>query len=758
MKQGGAVFMTKACCSQMVTRLLVVGAIFLLSPVFSYAARPQTTNLVQNLLLKQSQNQTTVVVQGTRTPVFSSFRLHNPHRLVIDLSNADLRSLASSMHYRVGLVRHIGVQQFSSSTTRMGRLVLHLKGASQWTLKRKGTQLVVTLSGNTTTAKATSGTNAVSAKVRPVLRARSRGPVVRRSGVLSGPQGRRGSRLRRVFASNGRLFFRLSGVVGQYEVLQLRNPSRLVVDLYRVRKAFRGNVQVSCDTHGLSSVRFGRHKRKLRIVLDSCSKRPFQSFKAVAARRGLRVQFALKAKTSTGQILQPLAAATKSRVEVKHIGLSETTSASVLMIRTNSRNPVARVIQTAGGYTLRLQGAVLPSRLSQKMDTSDFRGVIREIKPVQRGSFVEIRVKSSQTVPTQLRRKGEVLLWSFLMPRKKLIVANKKYKNLLSKDAPLNSVERLHLVRQELDDEIEIALGKGRKTKAVDLQITRSKIDDALKGASPEFKQADVLERGMQEQAEGMAFEGITKITGKKDDNLASLSNQLFNQSLDTRQFKEITSKLTQKTRKDLMNVYLDDLTRKYTADTSMRRLFKDTQEQNKFMMLLKGDPNAKKKMQSLKDMDKIVKAIQSSREVMAGSATLNKQVATKVQDMHSLPGKLIKGVVNGSAREIKDAIVGATVGSAPIVNELMLNMDAKMQKSFYDFIINPKNVSKFVKVLNRLDDVKDFKTRAQLKEYLKKSGLEFIPGANRLINTERFMNAVAPKIGVQAGKEIGRK
>lgn len=245
----------------------------------------------------------------------------------------------------------------------------------------------------------------------------------------------------------------------------------------------------------------------------------------------------------------------------------------------------------------------------------------------------------------------------------------------------------------------------------------------------------------------------ILQLAKKSPEQMTRVSDELFNSSFDINQFNTVTKKLSKETRKQILNDFFDKISKKYTAQTSMKRLFDDTLQSNKFMSLLSGDPNAKKKLKALKDIDKIIKNMQSSRQIMTNSTTANKLTEISPKNMQGFVSKMFRAVSNGNGREISDAMIGGAIGSAPVFHEASLRMTSKDEKAFFDFIVNPKNTKKFVKVLQNLNNYGNISTESQIKQFLLRSGLDKIDGFRRVLYSKPFRNKVYNLIAKEQGR-----
>ena len=332
--------------------------------------------------------------------------------------------------------------------------------------------------------------------------------------------------------------------------------------------------------------------------------------------------------------------------------------------------------------------------------------------------------------------------------------AGKKFTNLTDEKAPMNSVERLHLARQLLDDDLAQAKAKSRKTEFRDLQITRDKLDNALK-QDDKFAKADGLERAMHQDLEKMSLDGVAKLANKRDDTLHTIGKDLFSDAYPENKFFAVRNKLSQETRKALAASYMDDVMSKYKANTAMRRIFENKRVENKFMALLRDDPNAKHKIKAIKNVDKIIKNMQSSRSVMENSTTLNKAIDVSRTVTPSLFGRMSSAILKGDGRGIVDSLIGQSVASAGAVKEIMLDMTEKEQDAFFNFIINPQNTKKFLRVIQGLEDTKSKNlNKLGWERLISNTKFNKIAGFGRLLDNPESRAKIIQQISKEIGKD----
>lgn len=194
-------------------------------------------------------------------PEFSLFRLQNPARVVVDVPGADVSGLSTPAPR--GLVTAITTTQFRGRTGPVGRVVIVLAKEADVDAQWQNGAIVVQARPSTSTS--TPAPAPTAASIKP---AAGETPVI----VLEGDsEAAVGHRLQDVIAKDqdgGALVqLKTDGQVARYEVDEVVDPPRLVIDLYGV--ATDGNSERAFAGTALKGARIGKHGDKTRIVLDA---------------------------------------------------------------------------------------------------------------------------------------------------------------------------------------------------------------------------------------------------------------------------------------------------------------------------------------------------------------------------------------------------------------------------------------------------------------------------------------------------------
>ncbi len=197
----------------------------------------------------------TVTVQtaepvGYRYTVYDSFE---PIRVVIDFPGMEVSDIAASTPVNKGVVQEIRTVGFALSSGKLARVEILLTKAAEYQVSLDGKNFNVTFTGDNNP----SGKKA--SKVAPTVPSPSVPVAVDASAdakVLSN-----------VSLSAGRAILATNGKIGKLNYFALKNPPRLVVDVYNVKPGFKERSFPA--EAGFKTVRVGIYNDKTRLVFDA---------------------------------------------------------------------------------------------------------------------------------------------------------------------------------------------------------------------------------------------------------------------------------------------------------------------------------------------------------------------------------------------------------------------------------------------------------------------------------------------------------
>jgi type IV pilus assembly protein PilQ len=275
-------------------------------------------------------------------PEFSLFRLKNPARVVIDMPGAEVAGVDTPSP-KAG-VTAITTTQFRGRNGPVGRVVMVMADDVEVDAEVKGDAIVVSTRRST---------NPAAPVAAPASTRSSDTPVISLQGESDEVHG--GSRLKDVVGKerDGGAMVQLltDGEVARYEVEEVANPARLVVDLYGVH--VDGHSERAFTGTALKGARIGKHADKTRIVLE--------------ARDGVLPRYDVASTGDGLAILFSGKAASRSIVDVKGVTFDQKNgfwrlrvdTAGQVTVRTVKTSPTEKIIALDGA---RIADALLGNR------------------------------------------------------------------------------------------------------------------------------------------------------------------------------------------------------------------------------------------------------------------------------------------------------------------------------------------------------------------------------------------------------------
>jgi type IV pilus assembly protein PilQ len=126
-------------------RLALAALLAAMTPLPAAAGEPAATNRLGQVAVRETDSATEIVVTGSGAPTFTVFKLTDPIRLFIDVSNADTTSIDGPVEIDNGVVGEVTALQFNDSQAQVGRIVVGLEVDALYKVQAQGNQLVVTV-------------------------------------------------------------------------------------------------------------------------------------------------------------------------------------------------------------------------------------------------------------------------------------------------------------------------------------------------------------------------------------------------------------------------------------------------------------------------------------------------------------------------------------------------------------------------------------------------------------------------------------
>lgn len=265
-------------CKNLMENSVITRSVLLMGALVGSAAMAAASNelnVLNRLELMPAASGAQLTIKGTKPPVFTVFRLNDPDRLVIDVTNASTKGIQGH-HDGVGPAAGVVASQFSDSKSDVGRILIGLDGATKYDVRADHTDLIVRIDGAPAAAVAQAAVVTAAEPVpanEPAETVKSASDIVA-SRVDEQPVKNPATALKSITWSKGSLRLSTNGQVAKFELISLENPPRLAVDLYGLKNSARApKVRDAL----VRDVRVGSYDDKVRVVIEGRAMPAFQA-------------------------------------------------------------------------------------------------------------------------------------------------------------------------------------------------------------------------------------------------------------------------------------------------------------------------------------------------------------------------------------------------------------------------------------------------------------------------------------------------
>lgn len=384
-----------------------------------------------------------VTVQCASPPVFNVFRLKDPDRLVVDVSNATVDAIKGH-HEGLGPVTGVVASQFADDKAQVGRLLLGLANAKRYDVKAIDKAIVISIEGDVqkpavvadsaTVIAPANGGQVVEVKpaapapiAAPVAPARPSvpGETIIASRVDEKPVKKAATRLNKIAAAKGGLRLTTDGEIAKFEVIELADPPRLALDLYGLKSSARTKGLNLADVR---DVRIGAHDDKVRVVVEFNTQRGFEvARKSDGLQISLSEKAAPSAETAEAEIdgapvaLEGQSAAvenpapkTTSTAEVLGVNFRESSAGGTVSIKLRGATNWQVERPDGKSAVLNLDNAHIARQLERSLDTGALGTPVKMISVFAvpgSGDRVRLVVAADRSVEQVVVEKPGTLEW-----------------------------------------------------------------------------------------------------------------------------------------------------------------------------------------------------------------------------------------------------------------------------------------------------------------------------------------------------------
>ncbi len=103
-------------------------------------------NIIGNIDISDQDTATILTIEGSTPPVYTVYKMTNPLRIVVDLTNADVSALSNSMAINNGVINTIGVKTINQPGNNISRIDIGLDKLVDYNASVQGNNIVVNVS------------------------------------------------------------------------------------------------------------------------------------------------------------------------------------------------------------------------------------------------------------------------------------------------------------------------------------------------------------------------------------------------------------------------------------------------------------------------------------------------------------------------------------------------------------------------------------------------------------------------------------
>ena len=433
-----------------------------LALIFSLAAKgtKPEVNQIESVELTQVNQLPQLVITTTYPATYSVYRPLDPVRVIVDLADCTIKKgVPVQIPVNNGIINVVKLSEEKSAS--IARVEIGLDKMMAYAVSRENNKILVNLAPDDKTGSASEQDLYGGGKV--IVENKSEEPqaeaVAPEEELAPSPGTQTGSTIAEIpsgkvagklldiiiseLADRTQIIMVMDGNPPDYNAFPMKNPARLVVDLWKVKSLYPGK-QVMINSQGIKQVRIGQHTDKLRLVFDgSENKLPSYNISRQEERLILTVSQsaevsvpgapvlaaplpeagpaeelppAAPAPTPGAESAGPLPGA--GRIKVLAVDFKYTPAASIVEIKTDqSANYEKRENLKDLVFSLVIKDASIPAQLERTLDTSEFQSPVKLVSSFQATlNEVSIVVNLNNWVVPEIKQEGNKILLSFPNP------------------------------------------------------------------------------------------------------------------------------------------------------------------------------------------------------------------------------------------------------------------------------------------------------------------------------------------------------
>lgn len=221
------------------------------------------TVTIESIRINGEGDASEAVIRLSAPATYTSFKTTSPLRLVIDLSQASVAEAAKRPLRASGNFKGMAVNSYATEAGVLSRISLDLRNDLEPVIKATEKEIRISFPKPTAPADTTlqAGHKTESSSDKPTTPAK---PSFQESTIVE----KQKHFLKSITSRKGTILLAIDGGTPEYKVFRLKNPERMVLDLFGVTNDMTARI-VPLNTAGIASARLGLYPDKIRVVLDA---------------------------------------------------------------------------------------------------------------------------------------------------------------------------------------------------------------------------------------------------------------------------------------------------------------------------------------------------------------------------------------------------------------------------------------------------------------------------------------------------------
>ena len=469
----------KAMIGKVGSRLLIVLlAVCLAVPVGARKRKKPKLNQIEEVKFEQVEGINQVVITTTVPATYSIYRPLEPIRIMVDIADAKVsKGVPAQIEVNNGIINLIKTSTIKGERTSIARVEIGLDKMMSYEVEREENKLLVkirpeekaeeekdlykTSEGKLIVEKtkpeekapeAQPGATVQAEAIEEEAEAPAEAPAVSAGATVAEIPSKPAKKLLDIVVSEEKdrtnVILVMDGLAPDYHSFQLKNPPRLVLDLWKIKSLYPSQ-KVKINSQGIKQVRLGQHTDKLRLVFDGLGK-SLPNYNISKENERIIVTFSVTVEVA-GPPSPPLAAPVIETAPAPTAPVEEVApSAEVAPAPAVPAPELPRVVGVDFKYTRRtskviiksdqpltyekkenpqdlifsliISGAKIAPELERSLDTTEFQSPINLISSFQASDKdVNIVVNLNQWVEPEVKQEGNRIEISFANPSAELV-------------------------------------------------------------------------------------------------------------------------------------------------------------------------------------------------------------------------------------------------------------------------------------------------------------------------------------------------